>query len=179
MRLRVSTLRAHRFIRIGPSLRRYFFPDWLFVLDSRRLWFTTFDEGGGRERLYRTSDAGKTWHWTPVAGHAMAAGSTDALWFTDPTRLAHRHPTDRAERDAVRHQRRRPQLACCRRLPTGRPLAALPTLGPVVHRPDRTTASDAAPSYYSVTALYVTRDRGESWRAALKARHHSFTTPGV
>ena len=83
VQLRMSTLRAHRFVTIGPHLPRDFFPDSMFALDRLHLWFTMFSDGGGRERLYRTNDGGSTWHWTPIASHSMAGGSTDALWFTD------------------------------------------------------------------------------------------------
>ena len=180
MRLRVSTLRGRQFVTIGPHVPHGFYPDSLFVLDARHLWFTAFWDGGGRERLYRTSDAGNTWHWRPVASHSMAAGSTDALWFTDPDHgwLTDIQPTAPnamlfATSDGGRHWHVTADTAHRHLTRT------LPTLGPVEFEPNNTTAWLAAPSYYSATALYVTRNAGHSWRVALSARHHSFAMPGV
>jgi len=179
-RLRVSTPFTKRFVTIGPRLPRGFYPDSLFVLDRRHLWFTTFWDGGGRERPYRTSDAGTTWQWTPIVSHSMAAGSTDALWFTDANHgwLTDIQPTGPgaalyATADGGRHWHIVGD--------TGRRDAprSLPTIGPVEFQPDNTMAWDAAPAYYSTTALYVTRNGGANWQLALSGQHRAFTAPGV
>ena len=180
VQLRVSTLYAKRFVTIGPHLPRGFYPDALFVLDKRHLWFTIYWDGGGRERLYRTSDAGTTWHWTPIVSHSMAGGSTDALWFTDADHgwLTDIQPTGPdaalyATADGGRHWQ---IVADTDRRGMTR---SLPTLGRVAYQPDNTTAWDAAPAYYFITALYVTRNGGVNWQAALSGRHRTFTAPSV
>ena len=177
-RLRMSTLRACRFVTIGPHLPPDFYADSLFVLDRQHLWFTTF-WGGGRERLYRTADGGKTWHWNPVAPHSMGGGSTDALWFTDPDHgwFTDIQPTDEDARlyataDGGRHWH---VVADSDRHAVTRPL---PTIGPVQYQPGGTTAWDAAPAGWFSTDLYVTRNGGATWQTALTARHRRLRRTG-
>ncbi len=180
VRLRMSTLRANRFVTIGPHLPRDFFPDSMFALDPRHLWFTMFSDGGGRERLYRTSDGGRSWRWTSIVSHSMAGGSTDALWFTDPDHgwLTDIQPTAPdamlfVTADGGRHWH---VVA-----DTDRHSATLtlPTIGAVQYQPGGMTAWDAAPPYWVSTDLYVTRNGGDTWQTALAARHHVFSAPGV
>ncbi len=179
-RLRMSTLRARRFVTIGPHLPRDFYADSMFVLDRRHLWFTVFPAGGGRERLYRTSDGGISWHWNPVPSHVLAGGSTDALWFTDPDHgwLTDIEPTAPdamlfVTADGGRHWR---VVADSDRRAGTR---LLPSIGPVQFQPDGSTAWDAAPAGWFSPALDVTRNSGATWQTALTARNRAFATPGV
>lgn len=168
------------FTDIGPDLPRDNYADSVFVLDSHHLWFTTFNGGGGSERLYRTADGGRTWHWSAVPSHSMAAGSIDALSFIDPLRgwLTDIQPTAPNAGlyrtvDGGRHWQWFADTA------TGLAPHTLPALGPVTFEPAGTTGWLPTPNYYHPDALYVSRDAGRHWRASLTAHGRSFSTPAV
>lgn len=180
LQLRVSRFGGSRFVNIGPELPRDNYADSVFVLDSRHLWFTTFNGGGGRERLYRTDDGGKSWHWSPAPSHSMAGGSTDALWFIDPlhgwlTDIQPTAPNAGLYRtiDGGRHWQLFADTA------TDQAPNTLPTLGPVEYEPTGTTAWLPVAAFYHPSGLYVSRDAGQHWRTSLTAPRRSFTTPGV
>jgi photosystem II stability/assembly factor-like uncharacterized protein len=176
----VSHFGGSRFVDIGPELPRNNYADSVFVLDPRHLWFTTFNGGGGRERLYWTDDGGESWHWSPAPSHSMAGGSTDALWFSDPQHgwLTDIQPTaPNAGLYRTEDGGRTWQLFA----DTARDQArdVLPTLGPVEFEPSGVTGWLPAAAYYNPGGLYVSRDAGRHWKASIIARHRSFSTPSM
>ena len=85
-RLLVTTDFGATFRDISPPARPGTVVDDMAAVGDSRLWLLTWDPDSTRSRLYRSTDAGRSWSSAPVPGHNMSAGSTDSIDFVDGDR---------------------------------------------------------------------------------------------
>jgi len=71
---------------ISPPTRPGTVVEDMGAVGDSRLWFLTWDADSTRSRLYRSTDAGRSWSSTGVPGHNASAGSTNAINFLDGNR---------------------------------------------------------------------------------------------
>lgn len=83
-RLVLTTDFGRTFTDIGPRTARLTEPDSIFFLDRRHGWFATFSVLSLAEKVYRTSDGGRTWRAFSAPMHNIAAGAGDVLQFVTP-----------------------------------------------------------------------------------------------
>jgi photosystem II stability/assembly factor-like uncharacterized protein len=172
LRLLATTVTGRRFREIGPRHVRHMIADRLFALDRRHIWFAAFLSGGGGERLYRTSDGGRTWHGSWVPGHVLAAGSTDDLQFVNANDgwLADEEPTG-PEEDLYRTTNGGATWRPVAHMRRGNRTAGLPEVGDVWFGAGTGWLGGPTSS-----ALYTSTDGGRQWRDAAvpgprRARH--------
>ena len=67
---------------ISPPTAQGTVVDDAWALSKRLIWFDTFNTATTRERLYRTSNGGRSWASAAAPTHVQAAGSTDSIDFT-------------------------------------------------------------------------------------------------
>jgi photosystem II stability/assembly factor-like uncharacterized protein len=85
-RLVLTTNFGRTFSSIGPRTAKLTEPDSVFFLDREHGWFATFSVLNLAEKVYRTSDGGRTWQAFSAPTHNMAAGAQDSLQFVTRAR---------------------------------------------------------------------------------------------
>jgi photosystem II stability/assembly factor-like uncharacterized protein len=164
-RLVMTTNFGRTFTNIGPRTAKLTEPDSVFFLDRNHGWFATFSVLNLAEKVYRTSDGGRTWQSFSAPMHNIAAGAGDVLQFVTPTKgfLMDTEPTA----PAATLYRTSDGGASWHRVATMQPerrggRGVLPTLGRFEFEPGGTTGWLS--NNLIGSRLYRTTDGGRSWR---------------
>ncbi|HXW44719.1 MAG TPA: YCF48-related protein [Streptosporangiaceae bacterium] len=84
-RLVVSLDSGRSFTAIGPATAAGTATDDVFFRNRQDGWFIAYNIATTSDALYRTTDGGRSWQPSSVAGHAQAAGSQDTVQFVSAT----------------------------------------------------------------------------------------------
>lgn len=164
-RLMLTTDFGRTFRAIGPRTGRNSEPDSIFFLDRDHGWFATFNVLTLSERLYRTSNGGRTWRSFAAPGHNDSGGSGDSLQFLTPTNGWLVAATANAPFEDLFHTTNGAaswhHVAGLR--PQGRGLGVLPEVGAIEFEADGRTGWLGGGPFSS--RLYKTTDGGLTWRS--------------
>jgi photosystem II stability/assembly factor-like uncharacterized protein len=164
-KLVLTTNFGRTFTSIGPRTAKLTEPDSIFFLDRNHGWFATYSVLNLAEKVYRTSNGGRTWQAFSAPMHNIAAGAGDVLQFVTPAKgfLMDTEPTA----PAATLYRTTNGGATWRRVASMQPgrgsgRGVLPALGRFEFEPGGTVGWLSNNQFGSL--LYRTTDGGRSWR---------------
>jgi len=178
----VLTTNGGTFTSIGPRTARLTEPDSIFFLGREHGWFATVNVLSLAEKIYRTSDGGRSWRVSAAPGHNLAAGSGDAVQFLTPADgwlmdVVANAPAEQLFRTtdggATWH------LVASLQAGVRHGAGMLPELGRIEFEPGGRTGWLGGGMFSS--ALYRTGDGGHTWRpVSLQAPHGAvFGLPAI